>query len=205
MWATLLRCPHIHRRPRATERGRWRGCGVSGKIGGARRRGTDIAKPDRSAVWAFTNDMRSRMCRGSVVQDLSMRSLRISSSCLPALRSRPDLLRRNLCTTSPPPSPKGSSATLSGNPAWCRTVRSYRCFKLRPASARWLRTNHSGAPTAARAPAEHTRHARLAADAYHRNHASGCAKCARGEGHPLAVLTVSYPGGPAAAATPDTS
>jgi hypothetical protein len=28
-----------------------------------------------------------------------------------------------------------------------------------------------------------------------RNHASGCAKCARGEGHPLAVLTVSYPGG----------
>jgi hypothetical protein len=28
-----------------------------------------------------------------------------------------------------------------------------------------------------------------------RNHASGCAKCARGDGHPLAVLTVSYPGG----------
>jgi len=28
-----------------------------------------------------------------------------------------------------------------------------------------------------------------------RNHASGCAKCARGESHPLAVLTVSYPGG----------
>ena len=28
-----------------------------------------------------------------------------------------------------------------------------------------------------------------------RNHASGCAKCASGEGHPLAVLTVSYPGG----------
>ena len=27
------------------------------------------------------------------------------------------------------------------------------------------------------------------------SHASGCAKCARGEGHPLAVLTVSYPGG----------
>jgi Protein of unknown function (DUF992) len=26
------------------------------------------------------------------------------------------------------------------------------------------------------------------------NHASGCAKCARGEGHKLAVLTVSYPG-----------
>ena len=28
-----------------------------------------------------------------------------------------------------------------------------------------------------------------------RNHARGCAKCAGGEGHPLAVLTVSYPGG----------
>ena len=27
-----------------------------------------------------------------------------------------------------------------------------------------------------------------------RNHAAGCAKCASGEGHPLAVLTVSYPG-----------
>jgi hypothetical protein len=27
-----------------------------------------------------------------------------------------------------------------------------------------------------------------------RNHAKGCAKCARGEGHRLAVLTVSYPG-----------
>jgi len=26
-------------------------------------------------------------------------------------------------------------------------------------------------------------------------HKSGCPKCARGEGHPLAVLTVSYPGG----------
>jgi len=28
-----------------------------------------------------------------------------------------------------------------------------------------------------------------------RNHAGGCAKCASGEGHPLSVLTVSYPGG----------
>ncbi len=28
-----------------------------------------------------------------------------------------------------------------------------------------------------------------------RNHAGGCAKCARGEGHPLSVLTVTYPGG----------
>ena len=28
-----------------------------------------------------------------------------------------------------------------------------------------------------------------------RNHATGCAKCASGEGHPLSVLTVSYPGG----------
>jgi hypothetical protein len=28
-----------------------------------------------------------------------------------------------------------------------------------------------------------------------RNHAKSCAKCARGEGHELAVLTVSYPGG----------
>jgi hypothetical protein len=28
-----------------------------------------------------------------------------------------------------------------------------------------------------------------------RNHRSGCTKCASGEGHPLAVLTVSYPGG----------
>jgi len=28
-----------------------------------------------------------------------------------------------------------------------------------------------------------------------RNHAAGCAKCASGEGHPLAVLTVTYPGG----------
>ena len=27
------------------------------------------------------------------------------------------------------------------------------------------------------------------------NWPSGCAKCASGEGHPLAVLTVSYPGG----------
>ena len=26
-------------------------------------------------------------------------------------------------------------------------------------------------------------------------HSSGCTKCARGEGHPLWVLTVSYPGG----------
>lgn len=26
-------------------------------------------------------------------------------------------------------------------------------------------------------------------------HRSGCATCARGEGHPLTVLTVSYPGG----------
>src|SRR5215475_1634652 len=26
-------------------------------------------------------------------------------------------------------------------------------------------------------------------------HSSGCAKCAGGEGHPVAVLTVSYPGG----------
>jgi hypothetical protein len=26
-------------------------------------------------------------------------------------------------------------------------------------------------------------------------HSSGCPKCARGEGHPLWVLTVSYPGG----------
>jgi uncharacterized protein DUF6788 len=29
----------------------------------------------------------------------------------------------------------------------------------------------------------------------HLLHAKGCAKCASGEGHPLAVLTVSYPGG----------
>jgi len=28
-----------------------------------------------------------------------------------------------------------------------------------------------------------------------RNHASGCAKCASGEGRPLSVLTVTYPGG----------
>jgi hypothetical protein len=28
-----------------------------------------------------------------------------------------------------------------------------------------------------------------------RNHASGCAKCASGEGHALSVLTVTYPGG----------
>ncbi len=28
-----------------------------------------------------------------------------------------------------------------------------------------------------------------------RNHAACCAKCASGEGHPLSVLTVSYPGG----------
>jgi hypothetical protein len=28
-----------------------------------------------------------------------------------------------------------------------------------------------------------------------RNHRTGCAKCASGEGHPLAVLTVSYAGG----------
>jgi uncharacterized protein DUF6788 len=28
-----------------------------------------------------------------------------------------------------------------------------------------------------------------------RNHKSGCAKCASGEGHPLSVLTVTYPGG----------
>ena len=26
-------------------------------------------------------------------------------------------------------------------------------------------------------------------------HSSGCLKCARGEGHPLSVLTVGYPGG----------
>ena len=28
-----------------------------------------------------------------------------------------------------------------------------------------------------------------------RNHKSGCKKCASGEGHPLSVLTVTYPGG----------
>ena len=28
-----------------------------------------------------------------------------------------------------------------------------------------------------------------------RNHASGCAKCARGKGHEISVLTVTYPGG----------
>ena len=28
-----------------------------------------------------------------------------------------------------------------------------------------------------------------------RNHAKSCAKCASGEGHPLAILTVTYPGG----------
>ena len=28
-----------------------------------------------------------------------------------------------------------------------------------------------------------------------RNHVRSCAKCASGEGHPLSVLTVSYPGG----------
>jgi hypothetical protein len=28
-----------------------------------------------------------------------------------------------------------------------------------------------------------------------RNHKIGCAKCASGEGHPLSVLTVTYPGG----------
>lgn len=28
-----------------------------------------------------------------------------------------------------------------------------------------------------------------------RNHAAGCTKCASGEGHQLAVLTISYPGG----------
>jgi hypothetical protein len=28
-----------------------------------------------------------------------------------------------------------------------------------------------------------------------RNHAHGCAKCASGQGHPLSVLTVTYPGG----------
>ena len=27
------------------------------------------------------------------------------------------------------------------------------------------------------------------------HHSSGCAKCARGQGHPLWVLTVGYPGG----------
>jgi hypothetical protein len=27
------------------------------------------------------------------------------------------------------------------------------------------------------------------------HHSSGCLKCARGEGHPLSVLTVGYPGG----------
>lgn len=29
----------------------------------------------------------------------------------------------------------------------------------------------------------------------HVHHSSGCQKCARGEGHPLWVLTVGYPGG----------
>jgi hypothetical protein len=29
----------------------------------------------------------------------------------------------------------------------------------------------------------------------HLHHSSGCLKCARGEGHPLWVLTVGYPGG----------
>ena len=28
-----------------------------------------------------------------------------------------------------------------------------------------------------------------------RNHARGCPKCARGEGHRVSVLTVTYPGG----------
>ena len=28
-----------------------------------------------------------------------------------------------------------------------------------------------------------------------RNHTKSCAKCASGEGHPMSVLTVSYPGG----------
>ena len=28
-----------------------------------------------------------------------------------------------------------------------------------------------------------------------RNHRRGCAKCAKGEGHQMSVLTVSYPGG----------
>ena len=28
-----------------------------------------------------------------------------------------------------------------------------------------------------------------------RNHRRGCAKCASGEGHPMSVLTVTYPGG----------
>lgn len=27
------------------------------------------------------------------------------------------------------------------------------------------------------------------------HHSSGCSRCARGEGHPLCVLTVGYPGG----------
>ncbi len=27
------------------------------------------------------------------------------------------------------------------------------------------------------------------------HHSSGCPKCARGEGHPLWILTISYPGG----------
>ncbi len=27
------------------------------------------------------------------------------------------------------------------------------------------------------------------------HHSAGCSKCARGEGHPLSVLTVGYPGG----------
>jgi len=46
--------------------------------------------------------------------------LPLSGSCLSAVRSRPDLLRRNLRAGSPPRPTKGGTATLPGNSAWSR-------------------------------------------------------------------------------------
>jgi len=46
----------------------------------------NIAGPDKDEVWAFdTLGMRFRMCRRSFLQDVSVRSLPLSGSCLSAV------------------------------------------------------------------------------------------------------------------------
>ena len=59
-------------------------------------------------------------CRRSILQNVSVCSLPLSGPCLQAVRSRSDLLRRNLRARSPTRPTKGSSATLSGNSARSR-------------------------------------------------------------------------------------
>jgi len=93
------------------------------------------------------------------------------------------------CSMHPPEALIAFGAGPSSGPA--EAVEKYL-----PALKAWeARAASLGRPIGSVDDGPESSHLRLLLQRTIRNHAKGCAKCASGEGHPLAVLTVSYPGG----------